>query len=307
MNKIAILFLFLLASNLFGQDLQIKSFDGHIIHGSLLKHEQPQSNLAIIIAGSGPTDRDGNNPSIKSDYLKILANDLNKYGVSSFRYDKRGVAKSLGDLKNEHQIEFEDFVNDVIGIIKYFKKSDEYNSITIIGHSEGSLIGMIASQKSEVDKFISIAGPGEDYLTVLQRQLSNRAPYIKSMSDPIIKQLKNKKLVDSVPPLLNNLFRHSVQMFLIDASRYDPAFEISKLNIPILIIQGTNDIQIEVKDAQILNEAALKSRLEIIQGMNHVFRQASENFILNLQTYGNPDLPIDNSLVNIIAEFINQN
>ena len=164
---------------------------------------------------------------------------------------------------------------------------------------------MLAS-KYIADGFISIAGAGVDYLTLIQRQLSNRAPYIKSMFDPIIEQLKKNKLVDSVPPMLNNLFGTSLQRFLIDASSYDPADEISKLVTPILIIQGTNDIQVEVKDAEILHAASSKSRLEILQGMNHVFRQASENFILNLQTYGNPDLPIDNSLVNIIAEFINK-
>ena len=205
-----------------------------------------------------------------------------------------------------NEIKFQDFVKDVHEIIKYFSQSNYYNSITVIGHSEGSLIGMIASQKSQVDKFVSIAGAGEDYLTVIQRQLSNRAPYIKSMSNPIIEQLRNKKLVDSIPPLLNNLFGSSIQEFLIDAASYNPSTEISKLNIPILIAQGTNDIQIEVKDAQMLHDAANKSRLEIIQGMNHVFRQASENFILNLQTYGNPDLPIDSSLVNILVAFINK-
>ena len=92
---------------------------------------------------------------------------------------------------------------------------------------------------------------------------------------------------------------------MIDASGYNPIEEISKLNIPVLIIQGTNDIQIEVKDAQMLYDASINSRLEIIKGMNHVFRQASENFILNLQTYGRPELPIDSSLVDIIVDFVN--
>jgi fermentation-respiration switch protein FrsA (DUF1100 family) len=104
--------------------------------------------------------------------------------------------------------------------------------------------------------------------------------------------------------MLNNLFGTGLQRFLIDASSYDPADEISKLFTPILIIQGTNDIQVEVKDAEILHAASSKSKLEIIQGMNHVFRQASENFILNLQTYANPDLPIDENLPLIIADFI---
>jgi alpha-beta hydrolase superfamily lysophospholipase len=306
MNKFFIFFLFAFNS-LISQEIVISSFDNHKIYGSLLKYEKSKSNLAIIISGSGPTDRNGNNSSIKGNYLKILADELYKKGISSYRFDKRGVAKSIGDLTSDNQIKFQDFINDVDKIIKYFIQSNDYNSITVIGHSEGSLIGMIAGQKSELDKFISIAGAGEDYLTLIQRQLSNRAPYIKSMSDPIIAQLRVKKLVDSVPPILNNLFGPGIQRFLIDAGSYDPREEISKLNIPILITQGTNDIQIEVKDAQMLYDAAPSSTLEIIEGMNHVFRQASENFILNLQTYGNPDLPIDNSLVNIIVEFINKN
>jgi alpha-beta hydrolase superfamily lysophospholipase len=298
------LFVFFLTFNsLFANDYKILSFDNHPIHGTLVNSNELSPFLAIIIAGSGPTDRDGNNSSMKSNYLKMLAEELNKKGISSFRYDKRGVSKSLGDIKSPNEIQFLDYVNDVKSIINHFKDTKKYKKIVIIGHSEGSLIGMLAS-KSIADGFISIAGAGVDYLTLIQRQLSNRAPYIKSMSDPIIEQLKKNKLVDSVPPMLKNLFGTNIQRFLIDASRFDPAAEISKLLIPILIIQGTNDIQVEVKDAEILHTASSKSKLKIIQGMNHVFRQVSENFILNLQTYANPDLPIDENLPVIISEFI---
>ena len=188
-------------------------------------------------------------------------------------------------------------------IINHFKDTREYKRIVVIGHSEGALIGMIASRLI-ADSFISIAGAGEDYLALIQRQLSIQPLYVKSMSDPIIEKLKNKELVDSVPPLLNSLFNKTVQQYLIDASSYDPKEQISKLDIPVLIVQGSNDIQIEVKDAQLLHNAATKSRLEIIQGMNHVLRQAPQNRLLNMQTYGNPELPIDNSLVNIIVDFL---
>jgi esterase/lipase len=164
---------------------------------------------------------------------------------------------------------------------------------------------MIASRLI-VDSFISISGAGEDYLTLIQRQLSIQPAYVKSMSDPIIEKLKNKELVDSVPPLINSLFNNTIQKFLIDASSYDPKDEISKLDIPVLIVQGSNDIQIEIKDAQLLHNAAIKSRLEIIQGMNHVFRQSPENRLLNMQTYGNPELPIDASLVNLIVDFLDE-
>jgi len=260
--------------------------------------------LAVIISGSGPTDRDGNNISLKSDYLKMLAEGLFERDISTYRYDKRGVGKSLGSIKSSNEIKFSDYLNDAIAIIKHFKKTQRFKSVVIIGHSEGALIGMIASKSTIADGFISIAGSSEDYLTLIERQLSIQPEYVKLMSAPILEQLKNNKLVDSVPPLLNSLFRPSVQKFLIEASSYNPVQEISKLNIPVLIIQGTKDIQIDVNDAIMLNKAAKFSRLKIIDGMNHVFRQASENRLLNLQTYGNPELPIDNNMVNLIADFI---
>ena len=284
-------------------DYVINSFDNHNIHGTLINSNNTNSNLAIIISGSGPTDRNGNNTSLKSDYLKMLAEGLQQNGISTFRYDKRGVGKSVGELKGSNEIKFSDYINDVVSIIKHFKDSKKFRQVVVIGHSEGALIGMIASQ-SIADRFISVAGAGEDYLTLIERQLSIQPPFVRSMSEPIIEKLKDKKMVDSVPPLLNSLFRADVQSYLIDASGYDPVEEISKLNMPILIIQGSTDIQIEVSDALILHKAAKNSKLEIIDGMNHVFRQASDNPLLNLQTYGNPELPIDNNMVNIISEFI---
>ena len=289
----------------FSNDYVINSFDNHSIHGTLLESVESNSVLSIIISGSGPTDRDGNNISLKSDYLKMLAEGLFENGISSYRYDKRGVGNSIGNIKSGDEVKFSDFINDAISIINHFRGTNKFKKVVVIGHSEGALIGMIASRLI-ADSFISIAGAGEDYLTLIQRQLSNRAPFVKSMSDSIIEQLRNNKIVDTVSPLMNNLFNPSNQRFLIDANRYKPVEEISKLDIPVLIVQGTNDIQIEVTDAQMLDEAAIKSRLEIIKGMNHVFRQASENYLLNMQTYGNPDLPIDNSLVNLIVDFLNE-
>jgi len=290
----------------FSNDYVINSFDNHTIHGTLLESSDSNSVLSIIISGSGPTDRQGNSTYLKSDYLKMLAEGLFENGISSYRYDKRGVGNSIGNIKSGDEVKFSDFINDAISIINHFRETKKFKKIVVIGHSEGALIGMIASRLI-TDSFISIAGAGEDYLTLIQRQLSNRAPFVKSMSDSIIKQLRDNKIVDSVSPLMNNLFNPANQRFLIDASRYEPVEEISKLGIPVLIVQGTNDIQIEVNDAQMLDKAALKSRLEIIQGMNHVFRQASENYLLNMQTYGNPELPIDDSLVDVIVDFLIKN
>ena len=143
-------------NSLSANDYVISSFDNHLIQGTLLETKETQSVLAIIIAGSGPTDRDGNSSSIKGYYLKMLADGLHKNGVSTFRYDKRGVSKSLGNLKSTAEIRFSDYINDAKSIINHFKNIKRFTKIVVIGHSEGALIGMIAS-KSLVDNFISIA------------------------------------------------------------------------------------------------------------------------------------------------------
>ena len=121
--------LFFTFNFLFSNDYKILSFDNHPIHGTLVKSNEMSPFLAIIIAGSGPTDRDGNNSFMKSNYLKILANELNKNGISSFRYDKRGVSKSLGDIKTPEEIQFSDYVDDAKSIINHFKDTKKFKKM----------------------------------------------------------------------------------------------------------------------------------------------------------------------------------
>ena len=289
-----------------GSNYLIKSFDGLEINGELIEVNPNYSDLVIIVAGSGPTDMNGNNKLYENNSYKMLAEALKEKEISSYRYDKRGVGKSLGKISSENEIKFYDYVRDLIEIISHFKKLDKFKNITIIGHSEGSLVGMLACQKFNVEGYISIAGPAKTILKTLKRQLSFQPGFIQSMSQPILEKLENSELVDSIPPLLMSIFRPSIQSYLIDWDAYDPVKEISKIDIPILIIHGTTDIQVEVEDAIMLNNSSEGSKLQIIEGMNHVFRQASDNRLLNLQTYGNPELPIDNNMVNIISEFIDK-
>ena len=107
-------------------DYVINSFDNHNIHGTLINSKNPNSTLAIIISGSGPTDRDGNNISLKSDYLKMLAEGLQENQISTYRYDKRGVGKRKIDLKSGNEIKFINYVKDVVSIINNFKKTKKF-------------------------------------------------------------------------------------------------------------------------------------------------------------------------------------
>ena len=274
------------------------------IEGTLLLPSVEKPTIALIIAGSGPTDRDGNSGGLKMNYLKMLAEGLYENNIASIRYDKRGIGASVMPGLKEDDLTFSDFISDAELWMDKIMDDSRFGDIVVIGHSEGSLIGMIASQNKQPNKFISIAGPGITMLATIRRQLGDQPPYILSMSEPILEKLEKGQTVDSVPPLLNSLFRQSVQNYLISVSKYDPLVEMSKLKCPVMIVQGTTDIQIEVLDAEKLAESNKNSMLLIIEGMNHILKEAPENRLLNIQTYGNPDLKIKEGLVDSISKYI---
>ena len=261
--------------------------------------------VALIIAGSGPTDRDCNSPMVKSNAYKKIAYGLAGNNIASLRFDKRGIAESMSAMKSESDIRFDDYINDAKEWIQLLVKDKRFSKIIVIGHSEGSLIGMLAAAKA--DMFISIAGAGQSIDKTLREQLSAQPKEIQDLSNPIIESLKQGKTVDKVDPKVEMLFRLSVQPYMISWFKYDPQIEIQKLNIPILIIQGTNDIQVTVEDAKRLSKANPKSQLVLIDKMNHIFKTVEGDKQANLATYNDPTLPLADGLVKDIAGFILKN
>ena len=263
----------------------------------------PKIPLALIIAGSGPTDRDGNSSMIKCDVYKRLAYGLAENNIASLRYDKRGIAESKAAGINESDLRFEDYVDDAKEWIQLLKQDKRFSKVIVIGHSEGSLIGMIAANTA--DKFISIAGAGQSPDKTLKEQLSTQSEEVQKLSYPIIDSLTKGKTVDNVNPKLNVLFRPSVQPYLISIFKYDPQTEIRKLTIPIMIIQGTNDIQVNVEDAKRLLKANPKAQLILIDKMNHILRIVDGDRQANIAAYNNASLPLADELVKDITSFIN--
>ncbi|MEM9545333.1 MAG: alpha/beta hydrolase [Bacteroidota bacterium] len=287
-----------------GENISLHTETGKI-EGTLLCPETSEKiPLALIIAGSGPTDRDGNNPMMKNNSLKMLAEGLAKHEIASVRYDKRGIAKSADAAVDERALRFEHYVDDVKDWIDTLKKDPRFSELIIIGHSEGSTIGMIASQSEKVDKFVSIAGPGDKAAVILKTQLSKQAPDMMDQILPIFEKLEKGDLVEEVPPMLNMVFRPSVQPYLISWFKYDPRQEIAKLTIPIMVIQGTTDIQVNLSDAERLTAANKKAILKKYEGMNHILKEAEMDQFKNIKTYNDPDLPLKDGLVLNLAEFI---
>lgn len=304
MKKIILTLLFPIV--LFAQDIKTEEIEvNSLLKGTLFSTENDTAkkpNLIILIAGSGPTNRNGNQIGMQNNSLKYLAEAIAKDNNVAFSFDKRIITQMKAGKVDEGSLLFDDFINDVKDIIDYFKDQKKYNKIILAGHSEGSLIGMIAAN-GNADAFISIAGAGRTIDLIITDQVTNQAPFLRNEIEENFAQLKEGKTFEVKNQMLASLFRESVQPYMISWIKYNPQEEIKKLTIPILIINGTKDIQIPESEAKLLHDANPKSELKIIEKMNHIFKEINEDSE-NLKSYSNPNLPIMEELSLSINNFI---
>ena len=306
MKKIILLLLFT-STIAFSQAESFKTEEiaiNSLIKGTLFNPStiSSQTKLVILIAGSGPTNRSGNQIGLVNNSLKFLSENLAQKGIAVFSYDKRIIAQMISGKIDEKSLSFDDFINDAKEVVSYFKNQKKYQKIIIAGHSEGSLIGMVSSQ-TNVDAFVSLAGAGNTIDVIIGQQVVKQLPTLKAEVDKNFAILKTGKTFHNENSLLESLFRESVQPYMISWLKYNPQEEIKKLTIPILIINGTKDSQIAEENAFLLKQAYPKAQIEIIQNMNHVFKEV-ENETQNIEAYSNPNLPIIPSLVNTLDKFI---
>lgn len=273
------------------------------INGTLLTPISSEKYpLIIIIPGSGPTDRDGNNAMMKNNSLKFLAETLTTKNIATYRFDKSALSYSKEEIEKLDTLTFDTFIQEAKSVINYFKKNEKFSKIIVAGHSQGSLVGIIASQ-NKVDGFISLEGAGRSIDEVLVEQIELQAPFLKDETQKIVTELKKGNTVDEFNPMLTSLFNKKIQPFLISWIKYNPQEEIAKLAIPILIINGSKDIQVKVIDAELLHKAAPNSELFIIENMNHIFKEIKGDLNENMQSYNDSKLPIMQNFSDKISTF----
>lgn len=306
MKKLVWLFL-LLPFHFFSQTTDKKGKElsvSPLIDGTIIvPNTSEPPPLAILIGGSGPTDRDGNQQMMKNNSLKFLAEGLYDNGIAVFRYDKRIVKQLRDKTINEESIRFDDFIKDAIAIVDYFKRSKAFSKIYLIGHSQGSLVGMIAAQNS-VDGFISIAGAGQEIDDVIVDQLEQQAPGLKDNARESFDDMRTNGVAVNYSPGLASIFRPQIQPFLISWMKYNPKEEIAKLAIPVLIINGEKDLQVQISEAEKLKAAYPDAQLEIIPSMNHILKKIEGNSIENSKSYNEPNRPVIPEIITIISNFI---
>lgn len=281
-----------------------------VLQGSLLL---PRSNhpvpVALIISGSGATDRDGNNPDAgRTDSLKKLAWALARAGIASVRYDKRGVASGLPLAPDERQLSVEAYVADAVAWTRKLAADPRFGPLTLIGHSEGALIASLAAPDTAATGVVTLAGSGRPIDEVLREQLRERLPPpLYARSEQLLDELKAGQQDEQVPEPLQVVFRPSVQPYLISLFRQNPAQAFAALQVPALVVQGEHDIQVGVEDADALVAANPRARKVLIPGMNHVLRIVPLDMKQQVASYNNPNLPLAAGLADALSGFIKGN
>ena len=295
-------------ANTFETDIVLKTTSGDILGTLTMPGRSSGVPVVLIIAGSGPTDRDGNSPPAmknRSNCYKLLAEELRKKGIASVRYDKRGIAGSLAAMTKESDLRFENYIADAKAWIENLGQDKRFSKIIVAGHSEGSLIGMIACNQARVNGYVSIAGSGRPAAEIMKEQLCNLPQEVKDRVFLMLDKLNNGDTIADVPNAMYSLFRPGIQPYLISWFRYDPRAEIKKLAVPVMIIQGDMDIQVSVADAALLSKADPKAVLKIISHMNHVLKD-TDTKVKNEQVekvYTNGDLPLDKLFTDEMVKF----
>jgi len=265
-----------------------------------LSYSNSKSPLIIWVHGSGNVDRNGNQGTIiKANYIKQFRDSINKHNIAFFSYDKRSATKRNFALSKN--MKFNGFVSDLKQVINHFKKNKRFSEIILIGHSQGSLTAMLSTK--DVDKYISIAGPSKSIDKTILEQINKQSPAIIPFVEKHFKELKATGEIKKVNPLLMSIFAPQNQNFLASWMQYNPAAEIKKLTIPVLIINGTKDIQVKIEDAKALHKALPTSKLTLIDNMNHVLKKI-EKEADNMNSYYSPNFQLSKELITTIVDFL---
>lgn len=281
------------------------------LKGTLLTPASKPAPVVLIIPGSGPTDRDGNNPAgVKAATYRLLAEGLATRGVATLRIDKRGMFASAAATPDANAVTIADYVVDVRSWVAALRKQTGAPCVWLLGHSEGGLVAMAAAkEQADVCGLVLVATAGRPMGAVLRDQLKANPANgpILGQALPAIDMLERGRRVDtaSLHPALHGLFNPAMQGFLISSFAYDPGRVLAGYAKPVLVLQGQRDIQMGEADARLLKQANPQAHLVLLPHVNHVLKSViTDDVRANMATYADPGLPLAAGVVDAIADFL---
>jgi hypothetical protein len=269
--------------------------------------------VALIVAGSGPTDRNGNSAGLlraqnNSNLYAILAWQLATAGIASVRYDKRVIGDNIHKI-DLPSISIDDFIGDVAAGAQALAADKRFSKVVLIGHSEGAeLVLQAVNRGATAAGIVMMSGAGRPIMTVLHEQIAKQLPpeEMVKWDSAAARYLRGEDPGD-VNPGLRPLLLPTNRRFMQTWAKYDPAVEIASAKVPVLIVQGGHDIQVSEADARALKAAQPNAKLVVIPAANHVYRAATtDDRFTQLKLYTDPTIPIVPDLAPTIVDWINK-
>jgi pimeloyl-ACP methyl ester carboxylesterase len=263
--------------------------------------------VVVIIAGSGPTDRNGNSlMGIRPNAYAQLAWQLAGKGIASLRYDKRGMPGTKG-MFDMTKMTLDDFAADARAAAESLAHDARFSRVILLGHSEGASLALIAARQGPpVAGVISVSGLGRPLSVVIREQLTRQFDSATIVRyDTAMAQYLRGEQPKNVPPQLGPLFVPINLSFMRSLSSFDPPAAIRVVRQPVLIVQGGRDLQVAVADAERLHTAKPDAQLVVVPLANHVLKLATDTTLVSqMPAYQNPTVPIMPEVANAIADWI---
>ncbi|WP_375786043.1 alpha/beta hydrolase family protein [Bradyrhizobium sp. Pha-3] len=261
--------------------------------------------VALLIAGSGSTDHDGNGPQLKPATLKKLSEQLVARGIATLRYDKRGAGEWKKEFGRPEDFRFKDYVGDAAALIEYLRGSGRFAHVAVVGHSEGGLVAILAAQRVPIDRLVLLATAARKQGDLLKAQLEKQlppdkfAPIGKAIDDIMAGQIVN-------PPPAGLAIAPAMQPAITSAFTEDPIDPMKKITGPTLIVAGGRDHQLARLDYLALTTADVAAKSLWLPDMNHLLVDVTDAAD-DMASYNEPERPLDPDLIDAVAGFISQN
>ncbi len=284
--------------------------------GSLLLPDSggPKPPLVLMVSGAG-ADRDGDNYEVpgRSDALAQLAVELRRLGVATLRYDRRGTGEAYRLGAREEALRFDDHIADLRSAIVALSADSRFSSIILLGYGEGALVAAAAIEPDEaagtaarfrrVEGLIALCASGRSEIDLVEEALSSTPGELEAEAQAILSALEEGRIYPSPSPYFADFFRPSIQPYLISQFRYDPGASLAIAQVPVLVVAGGSDLQVEVDETEILLEAKLDAAYRIVPGMSHALKGVGSDEEANYASFTDPGLPLAEGLAELVAAF----